>query len=54
MSEDGIKRWTNNVDFESSNCIQSLYTMYLGTKGSGKSLRLVNGSYLALMLIFVW
>lgn len=37
MSEDGIKRWTNNVDFESSNCIQSLYTMYLGTKGSGKS-----------------
>lgn len=36
MSEDGIKRWTNNVDLESSSCISSLYTMYLGTKGSGK------------------
>ncbi|KAI8147438.1 proteasome stabiliser-domain-containing protein [Fennellomyces sp. T-0311] len=33
-SEDGLRRWTGNVDLEKPQSIRALYTMYLGTKSN--------------------
>ncbi|KAI9320591.1 proteasome stabiliser-domain-containing protein [Dichotomocladium elegans] len=44
MSEDGIRRWTGSVDLEEAKCIQSLYTMYLGTKGGAEKDRQAQAS----------
>ncbi|KAI8073997.1 proteasome stabiliser-domain-containing protein [Gongronella butleri] len=32
-SEDGLRRWTGNVDMENAQLVQSLYALYLGTTG---------------------
>ncbi|OBZ85602.1 Proteasome-associated protein ECM29 [Choanephora cucurbitarum] len=37
--EDGMRRWTGNVDYEDSNTIQALYKLYLGSKGTPKEAR---------------
>ncbi|KAI8987056.1 proteasome stabiliser-domain-containing protein [Pilobolus umbonatus] len=34
--EDGMRRWTGSVDYEDIPTIQSLYKLYLGTKGTAK------------------
>ncbi|KAI8369986.1 proteasome stabiliser-domain-containing protein [Blakeslea trispora] len=37
--EDGMRRWTGNVNYEDQNTIQSLYKLYLGSKGTPKEAR---------------
>ncbi|CAO3594598.1 unnamed protein product [Absidia cylindrospora] len=34
--EDGLRRWTGTVDLENKDVVQSLYTLYLGTKPTTK------------------
>lgn len=34
--EDGMRRWTGNVDYEDATTIQSLYKLYLGSKPTAK------------------
>ncbi|KAI8088970.1 proteasome stabiliser-domain-containing protein [Halteromyces radiatus] len=54
--EDGIRRWTNNVDLENKEIIQSLYTLYLGTKpttrGDGKDGRAPVSSAVKIRILY--
>lgn len=34
ISEDGLRRWTNNADLEDPSCVRALYSLYLGAKGT--------------------
>jgi len=35
--EDGMRRWTGNVDYEDDATIKSLYKLYLGSKPTAKA-----------------
>jgi hypothetical protein len=37
LSEDGLRRWVANADFEDTQTISGLYTLYMGSKATNSA-----------------